>query len=93
MMLVYQQQQVDATASQGLSGKYGVRGFPTIKLLKEGKTIMSYSDSGTNVSKQFTMPVKEVLAECKMALQQLDPATYGKRTTIIRTDWRQFDGF
>lgn len=64
-----------------------------VAMLKEGKTIMSYSDSGTNVSKQFTMPVKEVLAECKMALQQLDPDTYGKRTTIIRTDWRQFDGF
>lgn len=64
-----------------------------VAMLKEGKTIMSYSDSGTNVSKQFTMPVKEVLAECKMALQQLDPATYGTRRTIIRTDWRQFDGF
>lgn len=64
-----------------------------VAMLKEGKTIMSYSDTGTSVSKQFTMPVKEVLAECKMALQQLDPDTYGKRTTIIRTDWRQFDGF
>jgi hypothetical protein len=39
------------------------------------------------------MPVREVLAECKMALQQLDPATYGSRVTVIRTDWRQFDGF
>lgn len=64
-----------------------------VAMLKEGKTIMSYSDSGTNVSKQFVMPVKEVLAECKYALQQLDPDTYGKRVTIIRTDWRQFDGF
>jgi len=45
------------------------------------------------VNKQFVMPVREVLAECKMALQQLDPATYGTRTTVIRTTWGQFDGF
>ncbi len=64
-----------------------------VAMLKEGKTIMSYSDSGTNVSKQFVMPVKEVLAECRMALQQLDPDTYGKRLTVIRPEWGTFDGF
>lgn len=64
-----------------------------VAMLKEGKTIMSYSDSGTNVNKQFTMPVKEVLAECKLALQTLDPDTYGKQVRIIRTDYRSFDGF
>jgi hypothetical protein len=64
-----------------------------VAMLKEGKTIMSYSDTGTSVNKQFVMPVREVLAECKMALQQLDPATYGTRTTVIRTTWGQFDGF
>ena len=64
-----------------------------VSMLKEGKTIMSYSDSGTNVSKQFVMPVKEVLAECKMALQALDPETYGKRVTVLRPDWGRFDGF
>jgi hypothetical protein len=64
-----------------------------VAMLKEGKTIMSYSDTGTSVSKQFAMPVKEVMAECKMALQALDPATYGSRRTVIRTDWRTFDGF
>jgi hypothetical protein len=64
-----------------------------VAMLKEGKTIMSYSDSGTNVSKQFVMPVKEVLAECRMALSQLDPDTYGKRVTVIRPNWENFDGF
>jgi hypothetical protein len=64
-----------------------------VALLKEGKTIMSYSDSGTNVNKQFTMPVKEVMLECKMALSQLDPATYGERKTVIRTDYTGFQGF
>lgn len=62
--------------------------------LKEGKTIMTYSaGDGSSVTKQMVMPVKEVLAECKMALQSLDPATYGSRVTIIRTDYRRFDGF
>ncbi len=46
-------------------------------LLLEGKTIMSWSDSGTSVGKQFTMPVADILAECAYALRRLDPATYG----------------
>ena len=64
-----------------------------VAMLKEGKTIMSYSDSGTNVSKQFVMPVKEVLAECRMALQQLDPETYGPRRTVLLSNWDNFTGF
>jgi 1-deoxy-D-xylulose-5-phosphate synthase len=31
--------------------------------------------------------------ECRMALQLLDSATYGSRKTVIRTDYRSFDGF
>lgn len=46
-------------------------------LVLEGKTIMSYSDSGTSSSKQFTLPVREVLEECQYALSVLDPVTYG----------------
>lgn len=46
-------------------------------LLLEGKTIMNYSDSGTNVGKQFAMPIREVLEECAHALRKLDPDTYG----------------
>lgn len=64
-----------------------------VAMLKEGKTVMSYSDSGTNVSKQFVMPVRDVLAECRMALSQLDPDTYGKRVTILRSNWDNFTGF
>jgi regulator of extracellular matrix RemA (YlzA/DUF370 family) len=64
-----------------------------VSLITEGKTIMSYSDTGTSVSKQFSMPPKEVLMEVRHALQLLDPATYGKRTTVIRTNWNGFDNF
>ena len=64
-----------------------------VSLITEGKTIMSYSDTGTSVSKQFSMPPKEVLMEVRHALQLLDPATYGKRTTVIRTNWQGFEYF
>ena len=47
-------------------------------LLLEGKTIMNWNDADTSVSKQFVMPVAEVLEECAHALRILDPATYGR---------------
>jgi hypothetical protein len=47
--------------------------------LLEGKTVMSWSDSGLSVSKQFALSVKETLEECAYALRVLDPETYGKR--------------
>lgn len=41
-----------------------------------GMVIISYSDSGSSVSKQLTAPPKEIIAECNHALWVLDPATY-----------------
>ena len=46
--------------------------------LREGKTIMNWNDAETSVSKQFTMPVDQVIEECGYALRVLDPATYGR---------------
>lgn len=46
-------------------------------LMLEGKTMMSYSDSGTSVSKTFPMDIKTTLIECRYALQIKDPAQYG----------------
>ncbi len=46
-------------------------------LLLEGKTIMNWNDADTSASKQFVMPVADVLDECAHALRVLDPATYG----------------
>ena len=48
------------------------------EMLMEGKTIMNWNDADTSVSKQFTMPIDQVLEECAYALRVLDPATYGK---------------
>jgi predicted GTPase len=48
------------------------------ELLLEGKTVMNWNDADTSVSKQFAMPLSEVLEECAHALRILDPATYGR---------------
>jgi hypothetical protein len=58
-----------------------------VSLITEGKTVMSYSDSGSSVTKQFALPPKEMLGEALYALSKLDPATYGKSITVISTDW------
>lgn len=40
--------------------------------LMEGKTIMSWNDGGTSVTKQQVMPVTEVLEECQYALRYFE---------------------
>ena len=59
-----------------------------VALITEGKTLMSYSDSGSSASRQMVMPAKEMLAESLFALSRLDPATYGRRISMISTDWQ-----
>ena len=51
-------------------------------MLVEGKTMMSYADSGTSVTKSFPMEVKDVLVECRYALQIKDPNQYGARDVV-----------
>ena len=58
-----------------------------VSLITEGKTLMSYSDSGSSASRQMVMPASDMLAEALFALSRLDPATYGRRTTVISTSW------
>ena len=58
-----------------------------VSLITEGKTLMSYSDSGSSASRQMVMPARDMLAEVLFALSRLDPATYGRRTTVISTSW------
>lgn len=59
-----------------------------VALITEGKTLMSYSDSGSSASRQMVLPAKEMLSESLFALSRLDPATYGRRVTVISTDWQ-----
>ena len=58
-----------------------------VALITEGKTLMSYSDSGSSTTKQFSMPPKEMLTEALWALRALDPETYGYRKSIVSTNW------
>ena len=60
-----------------------------VALITEGKTLMSYSDSGSSASRSFVMPAKEMLSEASFALYQLDPQQYAalKRTTVIGVRW------
>ena len=58
-----------------------------LAMITEGKTLMSYSDSGSSASKQFAMPPKEMLGEAMFALSRLDPDTYGRSITTISTSW------
>ena len=55
------------------------------EMLMEGKTLMSWGDSGSSVNKQFTMSVKDVLDECAFALRTLDPETYGPRRRVVQS--------
>lgn len=52
------------------------------EFLIEGKTLMTWNEAGSSASKQFTMPVDEVLEECGHALRVLDPATYGRPRNV-----------
>lgn len=52
------------------------------EFLIEGKTLMTWNEAGSSASKQFTMPVDQVLEECGHALRILDPANYGRPRTV-----------
>lgn len=59
-----------------------------VQLITEGKTTMSYSDSGSSVSKNFVMHPKEMLDEAMYALSVLDNQAYGKQNRVLRPGWR-----
>lgn len=46
-------------------------------IVKEGKTIMEYKDSGTDVRKDWPIDPPTVLLECRYALQLKDPERFG----------------
>jgi hypothetical protein len=59
-----------------------------LSLIMEGKSLMSYSDSGSSATKAFPgMTPKEVLNEAMFGLSRLDPRKYGRRNTMIYSRW------
>jgi hypothetical protein len=63
--LILSQQRIEAIADRAA------------ELLMDGKTMMSYTDSGSSVTKSFPMDLQTVLIECRYALQIKDSNTYG----------------
>jgi hypothetical protein len=49
-----------------------------VALLKEGKTMMEYTDSGTTVVKGWPLDIQTVMIEARYALQLKDPQRYGQ---------------
>lgn len=59
-----------------------------LALIMDGKTLMSYSDSGSSATKAFPgMTPKEVLNEALFGLSRLDPKKYGRRITMVHSRW------
>jgi hypothetical protein len=65
--------------------------------IKQGKVTMSYGDSGSSASKQFTLPIDQVLMECQFALKKINPTVYNggstKKKRILVSDYRSFKHF
>lgn len=65
--------------------------------MKQGKVTMSYGDSGSSASKQFTLPIDQVLIECQYALKKINPTVYNggstKKKRILVSDHRAFRDF
>jgi len=49
-----------------------------------GRVITSYSSTGTSVGKMIAMDIPHVLAECRFALQELDPERYPRPRRTAR---------
>jgi len=47
------------------------------EIVAEGKTIMEYKDSGSDIRKDWPIDPPTVLLECRYALQIKNPAVYG----------------
>jgi hypothetical protein len=60
--------------------------------ITSGTVTMSYSDSGSSVSRQFAgMTPAQALSEAMYALSILDPQTYGPVRTVLRGSFRRQD--
>lgn len=49
----------------------------TVSVVTDVKTITGYGDQGTSVTKEFGMPLPDIIAEVNYALRELDPNKYG----------------
>jgi hypothetical protein len=52
-----------------------------------GKTVISYTEAGRSVTKQFALPYKDFLEEINAALEEKDPDKYQPRITSTRASF------
>ena len=52
-----------------------------------GKSVTSYSDSGTSVNKQWGIPPQTRLLEINYALSKISPTLYGGAHTSVQINW------
>jgi hypothetical protein len=52
-----------------------------------GKSVTSYSDSGTSVNKQWGIPPQTRLLEINYALSKIDSTRYGGAHTSVQINW------
>lgn len=55
-----------------------------IEMVLAGKTLLQWSGEGTEARKAFTLPVDQVLSECRYALRMINPSVYGNLTTMVK---------
>jgi len=71
-----------STSPKGIFMTLTIAQIETIKdkaiaIVTEGKTIMEYKDSGTDVRKDWPIDPPTILLECRYALQIKAPEIYG----------------
>jgi len=49
------------------------------------KTLASYANDGSSVTKRRIDEIHSIIAACQSALQKLDPARYGKARKVVRS--------
>ena len=61
-----------------------------VDAIKKGLAVVSYSDSGSSVTKSWALPPKQMLDEASFALYNFDPLAYAalKRTSVLSTNWQ-----
>lgn len=60
-----------------------------IQLIKEGKTIMTYTGEGNEWQKEFTMNPRDIMVECNYSLKYVNPDFYGRvvRRSKVYRPW------
>ncbi|KAF8564118.1 hypothetical protein P879_11900 [Paragonimus westermani] len=79
---------VDCTAQEGICGEFGVKGYPTIKLFKDGKHVHDFDGARdeegiVNYMLKRSKPVLHELSDAKQLADMLESPGAGKQPVIV----------